>query len=60
MKKNHQDILNHSRSTALERSVKLLLGWGEGAGAGGLNSFYIATTLALSFAVVYKSFVMGF
>ena len=39
------EIVHHSRSTALERSVKTLLG--------GLNRFYVATTLALSSAVVY-------
>ena len=39
------EIVNHSRSTALERSVKILL-WG-------LNRFYIwATTFAFSSAVV--------
>ena len=36
------EIVNHSRSTALERSVKSLLGC-----VGGLNRFYVATTLAL-------------
>ena len=36
------EIVNHSRSSDLERSVKNLLGW-----AGGLNRFYVATTLAL-------------
>ena len=39
------EIVNHSRSTALERSVKTLLG--------SLNRFYVATSLALSSAVVY-------
>ena len=34
------EIVNHSRSIALERSVKLLLE--------GLNRFYVATTLAHS------------
>ena len=38
-------IVNHSRSTALEQSVKNLLF--------GLNQFYAATTLALSSTVVY-------
>ena len=47
-------IVNHSKSTALERSVKILLGeGGGGGGGGGLNRFYVTTTLALSFAVVY-------
>ena len=39
------EIVNHSRSTVLERSVKTLLG--------GFDRFYVATTLALSSAVVY-------
>ena len=39
------EIVNHSRSTALEQPVKTLLG--------DLNQFYVATTLALSSAVVY-------
>ena len=39
------DIVNHSKSTALEQSVKVLLG--------GLNWFYMATNLALIPAVVY-------
>ena len=55
------EILNHSRSIALERPIKTLLGvrggggggGGGGAGEGGLNRFYVATTLALSSAVVY-------
>ena len=29
------DIVNHSRSTALERSVKELMGEGRGGGGGG-------------------------
>ena len=45
------EIVNNS-STAFERSVKILLGWG---GGGGLNRFYVATTLALSSAVVYTT-----
>ena len=57
------EVVNHSRSTALERSVKILLGvgWvgGEG-GEGGLNRFYLATPLAPSFALVYTSFFLGF
>ena len=47
--------VNHSRSTALEQSVKLLLGRWRSVGVGwgrGLNRFYVATTLALSSAVV--------
>ena len=44
------EIVNHSRSTTLEWSVKILLGVGVD---GGLNRFYVATTLALSSAVVY-------
>ena len=43
------EIVNHSRSTALERSVRILLG----EGGGGLNRFYVAITLALRSAVVY-------
>ena len=39
------EVVNHSRSNALEQSVKIL--------PGGLNRFYMATTLALSFAMVY-------
>ena len=39
------EIVYHSRSTALERSVKTLLG--------GFNRFCVATTLARSSAVVY-------
>ena len=39
------EIVSHSRSTALERSVKILLG--------SLNRFCVAKTLALSSAVVY-------
>ena len=41
------EIVNHSRSTALNRSVKYYWGWK-------LNRFYVATTFALSSAVVYK------
>ena len=37
------EIVNLSRSTALERSVKTLYGVGWGR----LNRFYVATTLAL-------------
>ena len=44
------EAVNHSKSTALERSIKILLGR---EGEGGLNRFYVATTLALSSAVVY-------
>ena len=47
------EIVNHSRSTALEWSVKTLLegvGW---EGVGGFNRYYVATTLALSSAVAY-------
>ena len=49
------DIVNHSRSNAFERSVKILLGSVcVGVGRGWrLNRFYVATTLALSSAVVY-------
>ena len=46
------EIVNHSRSTVLERSVKTLLGgvgWEE---VGDFNRFYEATTLALSSVVV--------
>ena len=39
------EIVNHSRNTAWERSVKILLG--------SLNRFFVVTTLALSSAVVY-------
>ena len=39
------EIVNQSRSTALERSVETLLG--------GFNRFYVATILALSSTVVY-------
>ena len=39
------EIINHSRRSALDRSVKTLLGV--------FNRFYVATTLALSSAVVY-------
>ena len=39
------DIENHSRSTALEPSVKIL--------RRDLNRIYVATTLALIYAVVY-------
>ena len=55
------EIVNHSRSTIWERSVKYYwgVGWGglewDGggvAGEGGLNRFYVAITLALSSAVV--------
>ena len=46
------EIVNHSRSIALERSVKFCWVAGGGGGAG-LNRFYVATTLALSSAVVY-------
>ena len=60
------EIVNHSSSTVLERSTKNFLGWvdgwvgggggdGRGGGGGGLNRFYLATTLALSSAVVYTS-----
>ena len=56
-----RQIVNHSRSTALERAVKYYWGWrergwvggGGGAGGWGLNRFYIAKTLALSPAVVH-------
>ena len=44
------EIVNHSRSTALERSVKKYitkLGWG------GINQFYVARALAISSAVVH-------
>ena len=59
------EIVNHSRSTALGRSVKILLGGGcggEGGGGGsggGLNRFYVATTLALSSAVVYTRYLFS-
>ena len=58
--KNHQDmhvntysdkIVNHSKSTALERSVKTLLGV--------LNRFYVPITLALSSDVVYTRCVQS-
>ena len=39
------DIVNHSRSTALERSI--ICYWGEGV-------FYVATILAFSSVVVYR------
>ena len=46
-------IVNQSRSTALERSVKYY--WVcVGAGGRSLNRFYMATTLSLNSAVVYK------
>ena len=45
------EILNHSRSTVLERSVKTLLG--------SFNRFYLATTLALSSAVVYTRYLFS-
>ena len=46
------EIVNHSRSTALQRSVNILLCV---CGAGGLrlNQFYVATTIALTSTVVY-------
>ena len=44
------ETVNYSRSTAWERSVKYYLGWEVG---GGLNRFYMVTTLALSSAVAY-------
>ena len=54
------EIVNHSRSTALERSVKALLGWlGVGAGGGDLNRFYLATTLVLSSTVVYTRYLFN-
>ena len=54
------EIVNHSRSTALERSVKTLMVCMCVCvcvcvclcGGGRLNRFYVATTLALSSAVV--------
>ena len=45
------DVVNHSWSTALERSVKLLLR--------ALNQFYVATTLALSSAMVYTRYLFS-
>ena len=45
VKKFTREIVNHSRRSALERSVKILL-WG-------LNRFNLATPLALSSSVVY-------
>ena len=39
--------MNHSRSTALERSVINYLGWG-------LNRFYVYATLAITSAVVHE------
>ena len=45
------EIVNQSRSTALERSVKILLGGGRGRGR--LNRFYVTKTLALCSAIVY-------
>ena len=48
------EIVNHSKSTALEWSVNFLLGLeGVGGGGGGFNRFYVATTLAISSAIVY-------
>ena len=52
------EIVNYSRITALERSVKIFLDvrvcvWGGGGEEGVVNLFYVATTLALSSAVVY-------
>ena len=42
------EIVNHSRNTALERPVRILLGGGLVlGGGGGLNRFYVITTLAL-------------
>ena len=52
------EIVNHSRSTVLERSVKILMG-GGGGGGGGLNRFYVATVLALSSAVVYTRYLFS-
>ena len=49
------EIVNHNRSTALERSVKILRG--EMGWAGGLYRFYVATTVALSSAVVYTRYL---
>ena len=51
------EIINNSRSTALERSVKTLLGVSLGGGGGwggeGRYSILCATTLALSSVVIY-------
>ena len=46
------EIVNHSRSIALERVSKHITG-----GGGGLNRFYEATTLALS--GIHKTFVQS-
>ena len=60
--KNHQtihtmtEIVNHSRSTTLERSVKNLLRVGLGQE---LKSILLATTLALSSAVVYIRYLFS-
>ena len=58
------DKVYHSRRTAFERSVEISLecvcvcgGGGGGGGSGGACPFYVATTLALSSAVVYTTFV---
>ena len=55
------EIVNHSRSTALERSVKSLrggVGGVEGGAMGGLNRFYVATTLALvGHSVLFSPFI---
>ena len=49
------EIVNHNRSTALERSVKIMvLG---GGGGGGVNRFYVDTALALNSPVVYTRYV---
>ena len=43
------EIVNHSSGTAFERLVKKNK-W-RGVGEGGLNRFYVATTLALNSAM---------
>ena len=58
------EVVHHSRSTALERSVKTLLvgvglwGGGEGGGAS-MILYYVATILALSSAVVYRRYLLN-
>ena len=54
-----KEVVNHSRSTGLERSeiysacVCVYVCVCGGGGGGGFNRFHVATTLALSSAVVY-------
>ena len=49
----------HSKSIALEWPVKYYWGVGVGWGRGGQNRFYVATTLALSSAVVYPRHLLS-